>query len=87
MRSIENSFISENTVNGSGGGVYFGGDPYTPELKNCLIKDNTALIGGGGIASYWFAAPTIANCTIVGNEATDPNNTNRGYGRRSVLLL
>ncbi len=78
--SIEDSFISENTVNGSGGGVYFGGDPFTPQLKNCLVKDNTALIGGGGIASYWYAAPTISNCTIVGNKATDPNNSSHGYG-------
>ncbi|MBM4027244.1 MAG: hypothetical protein FJ280_17840, partial [Planctomycetes bacterium] len=75
--SIDDCFISENRVNGSGGGIYFGGDPGTPCLSNCLIKDNAALIGGGGIASYWYAAPKIVNCTLVGNSASDPNT---GYG-------
>ena len=77
---IENTTIGGNSSQGSGGGVYFGGDPFTPELKNCLVKDNTALIGGGGIASHWFAAPTIVNCTVVDNTAADPNEANRGYG-------
>ena len=78
---IENCFISENTTLGSGGGVYFGGDPYTPTLKNCLVKANTATVDGGGIASHWFAAPTIENCTIVENFAYDPNFfSTRGKG-------
>jgi hypothetical protein len=77
---IENCIIGENTVRGTGGGVYFSGDPCYPILKNCLIKSNSALIGGGGVTSYWFAAPTIANCTIVENTASDPNNSGRGEG-------
>ena len=51
-----------------------------PKLKNCLIKENAAWGGGGGISVQWSAAPTISNCTIVENEAFDPNNSNHGYG-------
>jgi hypothetical protein len=77
---IQNSFIVDNTAVGSGGGVHFGGDPFTPVLKNCLVKGNTATIEGGGITSNWFAAPTITNCTIVENVANDRNVTGRGRG-------
>ena len=69
---ITDCFISGNNVYGSGGGVYFGGDPFTPKLQNCLVKDNTATTGGGGIASYWYTAPTISNCTLMGNERLRP---------------
>jgi len=77
--TITNCFISENTTQGSGGGVYLGGES-VPLLKNCLIKANSATVGGGGIVSYWDVAPTIASCTIVENTASDSNVGNRGRG-------
>ena len=76
---IENCIVGGNTSQGTGGGVYFGGDSF-PILKNCLVKDNSALIDGGGIVSYWEAVPTITNCTIVDNDAFDANEPNRGKG-------
>ena len=78
--TIENCIISENTSYGSGGGISFGGSPADPLLKNCLIKSNSALIGGGGIMSMWNAVPTIANCTIVENTASDSSISGRGKG-------
>ncbi len=75
---IENSFISENIVRGVGGGVYFSDG--TPKLHNCLIKANTAWLGGAGVSVQWSAAPLISNCTIVENMASDPNDVSRGFG-------
>ncbi|MCP4262179.1 MAG: S8 family serine peptidase [Planctomycetes bacterium] len=77
---IENCFITGNSTEGSGGGVYFGGDPSVPILKNCLVKSNTAVLDGGGIISYWLTTPLISNCTIVNNRADDPTNIKHGRG-------
>jgi len=77
---IEDSFITGNSSAGSGGGVYFGGDPSMPGLRNCLVKGNSSVLDGGGIVSYWLTAPTISNCTIVNNNVYDPDNTERGRG-------
>ncbi len=77
---IENCFITGNSSAGSGGGVYFGGDPSVPILKNCLVKRNSAILDGGGIVSYWLTTPTITNCTIVNNRANDPANNKHGRG-------
>ncbi|MBL7145468.1 MAG: right-handed parallel beta-helix repeat-containing protein, partial [Phycisphaerae bacterium] len=77
---IENCFITGNSSAGSGGGVYFGGDPSVPILKNCLVKGNSAVLDGGGIISYWLTTPTISNCTIVNNRANDPANNKHGRG-------
>ncbi len=77
---ITDCFISGNNVYGSGGGVYFGGDPFTPKLQNCLVQGNTATTGGGGIASYWYTAPTISSCTVMGNSTSDPNDFTLGLG-------
>ncbi|MBP7051627.1 MAG: S8 family serine peptidase [Phycisphaerae bacterium] len=76
---IQNCYLSENISNGTGGGAYFASG--RPIVNNCLVNGNTAAIGGGGIASQWDAAPTISNCTIVENGASDSSNgLTRGYG-------
>ncbi|MEJ2703019.1 MAG: S8 family serine peptidase, partial [Sedimentisphaerales bacterium] len=77
---IEDCFITDNSSDGSGGGVYFGGDPSQPQLHNCLVKGNSAVLDGGGIISYWFAAPAISDCTIANNRAVDPTNSDHGKG-------
>ncbi len=77
---IEDCIISDNQSYGAGGGVYFGGSPYSPTLKNCLVTNNSALIDGGGVVTYWNSSPIIMNCTIADNIAFDPNREERGKG-------
>lgn len=78
--TIENCFITNNSSSGSGGGVYFGGDPTLPKLRNCLVRGNTAVRDGGGVVSYWHTSPTISNCTIVENSASNPADSELGSG-------
>ncbi|MBA7602382.1 hypothetical protein ES703_09471 [subsurface metagenome] len=77
---IESCFISGNLSSGSGGGVYFGGDPCMPIIRNCLVEGNSAALDGGGVVSYWFMTPRISNCTIVDNTASDPHDPKHGRG-------
>ncbi|MHC4498236.1 MAG: InlB B-repeat-containing protein, partial [Planctomycetota bacterium] len=77
---IQDCFIGHNAASGAGGGVYFGGGSSFPILKNCLVLGNSAVLDGGGIASYWFVLPTISNCTIVDNIADDPADSTHGRG-------
>jgi len=64
--------ISYNSARTSGGGVYLAGDeyldiPYEVELTNCLINNNKATSGGGGVSCDWWAEVMISNCTIADN--------------------
>ncbi|MHC4498901.1 MAG: InlB B-repeat-containing protein, partial [Planctomycetota bacterium] len=88
--NVVDCIITENTSSGSGGGVYLGGHresldwPATgvyaiPELKNCLITNNTADRDGAGISCNWYVEPVISNCTIVDNTVTGVPFTNN-YG-------
>jgi predicted outer membrane repeat protein len=77
---IKDCDIGYNTVNTSGGGVYFAGDYVDPNLRaqlnNCLITNNAAGRDGSGVSVNWQSKPKISNCTIADNTLTDPN----GYG-------
>ncbi|TSA52758.1 MAG: hypothetical protein D4R45_06590, partial [Planctomycetaceae bacterium] len=91
---IEDCIITDNSSVGSGGGVYLGGDPSAPILRNCLIRENVATIDGGGVVANWYAEPTITNCTIVNNQAIDIEDSVRGkggglsctYGAKTTLI-
>ncbi|MHC4566799.1 MAG: InlB B-repeat-containing protein, partial [Planctomycetota bacterium] len=78
--AIENCVFSSNSSSGGGGAVFLGGEPSTPSLHNCLIRGNSAVLDGGGVTSYWLTSPTISNCTIVDNDADDPDNPKHGRG-------
>jgi hypothetical protein len=80
---INDCVISENSTSGSGGGVYLSGHEesivvpgtvtilgVTPELNNCLITNNTAVKGGGGLLCDWFVNATVSNCTIADNSSS-----------------
>jgi len=77
---VNDCTIIDNTTSGSGGGVYIGGDARSLQMHNCLINGNSAILDGGGIASYWFATPQITNCTIAANFAYDPADASHGLG-------
>lgn len=62
--------ISRNRVSGNGGGVYFGNNPDTSVVENCLIVSNTATgsgntSGGGGVYASAFAR--LRYCTVTDN--------------------
>ncbi len=70
---LTNCHISDNSTGSNGGGVCVRSNA-TPELTNCLIAGNTALVGaasGGGLDCE-LSFTNLNNCTITGNAA--------GYG-------
>jgi CSLREA domain-containing protein len=79
---VVNSTISENqaigsslpNVSGFGGGVLVAGQlaPATLTLTNTTVADNSANVGGGGIANVYFGADTVTtfkNSLVGGNSA------------------
>jgi hypothetical protein len=48
-----------------GGGILCRGA--SPVISNCIIKDNTAGMRGGGILCFDDAEPLIIGCTVTGN--------------------
>lgn len=74
--SLENCEIYENTSTGNSSGSYGGGGVYTMSgdiyIKNCIVRNNTA-IRGGGVFLYQNNATsntTISNTVIKDNVAT-----------------
>jgi hypothetical protein len=68
--------INGNRSAGNGGGIYVSSRNIdgTPApggssvlIKNCLIINNAADLGGGGVAAVWYSDPNIVNCTIANN--------------------
>jgi parallel beta-helix repeat protein/predicted outer membrane repeat protein len=58
--------ITGGSTNAKGGGIY--GAATRPKISNCIINNNSALDGGGGL--YDCDGP-ISNCTVTGNLAKD----------------
>ncbi len=52
--------------NGRGGGIYF--DNASPTIRRCVIEQNWADAGGGGICCVQMASPTLVECTIQANQ-------------------
>ncbi|MBE0536993.1 MAG: choice-of-anchor L domain-containing protein [Phycisphaerae bacterium] len=84
---IADTTITQNSSSFSGGGVYLGGHPESifpllamPELKNCLITDNTAAQDGGGLSVNFYADVSVNNCTIAHNAVTGKAGEGFGYG-------
>jgi predicted outer membrane repeat protein len=61
--------IRSNIADGSGGGVYFGGQGDFL-LHNCLLADNITGRDGGGVSVNWYSNLVMANCTLANNMAT-----------------
>jgi hypothetical protein len=67
-----NCYIINNVSDVEAGGAYAGRDAVSAPgkgsaLVNCLIANNTAVLGGG----IYCSIAGIINCTIVNNHATD----------------
>ena len=53
-----------------GGGIYIMSTPYLyPKVENCIIRDNIATNGGGGILTF-LSYPVFNKCIIINNSAS-----------------
>lgn len=72
LTMIRCRIIRNTAQNWFAGGIYVGGSggrAGSAIITNCIIAQNTATRGGGGVAcSYPGASLTISNCTIWGNS-------------------
>ncbi len=67
--TIQNSTLSGNTANDSGGGIY-SRTSNTTTIQDSLIYENSASLVGGGIFSHTgFGTTTIQNSMVSGNTA------------------
>lgn len=67
LLTIIASYIAGNTATGAGGGI--GHSQGTLTLESSVVRDNQALLGGGGLlASNDF---NLTNVTVSGNKATN----------------
>ncbi|MDP8237532.1 MAG: right-handed parallel beta-helix repeat-containing protein [Candidatus Hatepunaea meridiana] len=59
-------FTITNGYADTGGGVYI--ENSCPELRGCVIRDNSALYSGGGLSCIEGAYPILIDCIIDHNE-------------------
>ncbi|MCB9849270.1 MAG: hypothetical protein H6817_01040 [Phycisphaerales bacterium] len=52
-----------------GGGMRIEGPNTSPQILNCVFRDNSARDAGGGMYSY-LATPTVVNCVFRDNSTT-----------------
>jgi parallel beta-helix repeat protein len=71
--------IINGTVSDSGGGILIEGTS-SPQIIDCLIRDNSSSNHGGGIAVYGDGSPVVTNCTIVRNSASEAGGIFIGNG-------
>ncbi|MCK4311319.1 MAG: T9SS type A sorting domain-containing protein [Candidatus Cloacimonetes bacterium] len=64
--TLTNCTVSENTSNGSGGGLHNNGGTLT--MTNCTVSGNFASVLGGGLHNMGGTL-TMTNCTVSGNTA------------------
>ncbi len=65
---VFNCVIAGNVSSNYGGGLLVGGASYWGLVRDCLITNNQAFRGGGGICNYGGTF-TIEDCEIAGNSA------------------
>ena len=72
LDTVVSGFTIKNGNPGDyGGAIYctYGGNfPSTPTIDNCIIKNNTALYGGG--IGCVYSGVTITNCQIINNTSS-----------------
>ncbi|MCX7050250.1 MAG: right-handed parallel beta-helix repeat-containing protein [Candidatus Sumerlaeota bacterium] len=60
---------SVNEADLSGAGIYCWRANATNRIVNCVVRDNFAVIYGGGILCFDGSSPAIGNCQITGNSS------------------
>lgn len=70
-------YITNNTAQRQGGGVYVGSVPYTLHMYNTLVTENTATILGGGL---WFCPTGDAHNTVTNGGAIFGNTARAESG-------
>jgi len=81
--SVLDGFMSMPPA-GCGGGIQCLED-CSPSISNCVIRNCTAEICGGGMIAY-YSRPRIVNCTFAENTATEENITGGSGGGLSVYF-
>ncbi len=72
---VANNFFHQNSASiGGGGGVSCSGADSAPLVINNLFVENqhnggSADYGGGAISTYYYASPTVVNCTFYENNS------------------
>jgi len=64
-QTVISGFIIENGRASNGGGIFI--DGASPLIKNCIVRNNLALIMGGGIYITNGAAPVLENVQVINN--------------------
>jgi predicted outer membrane repeat protein len=79
--ALKNVVISGNSAaGGSGGGIDVPATGGTLKISDSSIIDNTASVGGGGIAFAREQTVTISNTVITANRVTGTSATDEGGG-------
>lgn len=61
-------FTIRNGLASLGGGIHC--SDASPQITQCIIRNNTASEGGGGIYFYDYSYPILSDCIITGNTAS-----------------
>ncbi len=64
--SVVDGFTIVNGCHWVGGAIFSDGS--SPIITNCIIRNNEAVVGGGGIC-FFYGSPIVRNCTFLGNSA------------------
>ncbi len=74
---------AEGTYDGFGGGMF--NDSASPEVANCIFRDNTAEKAGGGMFNF-DSSPTLTNCIFSNNSADDGGGIFSAAGECNLTL-
>jgi YD repeat-containing protein len=79
--------VSCNTAGGNGGGIR--SQDASPDIRRCLIGDNSGAAGGGisFVEDEWLAGsePLVENCAVLDNQATGPGGGLSAEGIEGTL--
>lgn len=66
--TITGGFVTDSAWGGGGVLCISGGERVSPKITNCVFRDNSAILGGGGLCYAYLSSPEIVNCTFHNNS-------------------